>query len=74
MLNEKVKSQQVIEREDVENDIIFLGFMLFVNSVKKETAAVIEEIYADTDLEIKMITGDNIFTSIYVGLSSKMIP
>lgn len=68
MLDEKVKSQQVIEREDVENDIIFLGFMLFVNAVKKETVAVIEELYTDTDLEIKMITGDNIFTSIHVGL------
>ena len=66
-----VQSQK-IKREKVENNLIFLGFLVVENNLKENTIKVIEELH---EAKIKMImsTGDNLLTSIAVSKKCGLI-
>ncbi|ETV68888.1 hypothetical protein, variant 1 [Aphanomyces astaci] len=52
-------------RAQVECDMHFLGFLLFVNHVKPESRRVIETLEAG-DIDVRIITGDNAVTAMHV--------
>ncbi|XP_071449317.1 polyamine-transporting ATPase 13A3-like [Hetaerina americana] len=54
-----------MEREEVETNLTFLGFILFENRLKKITASVINNLRTANIRQI-MVTGDNILTAISV--------
>ena len=56
----------------MENNLIFLGFILFKNKLKLDTKEVINSIKI-SNCNLIMATGDNPFTSISVGLESGLI-
>ena len=58
--------------EDYENDLIFLGFIVFNNKLKRDTKQVINELM-NANLNLIMATGDNPFTSISVAQQCGLI-
>ncbi|XP_040284285.1 probable cation-transporting ATPase 13A4 isoform X2 [Bufo bufo] len=62
-----------LEREHVESDLIFLGFLIMENKLKPETKPVLEELI-EAKIRTVMITGDNLLTACTVGKASGMIP
>ena len=60
------------DREDYENDLIFLGFIVFNNKLKRDTKQVINELM-NANLNLIMATGDNPFTSISVAQQCGLI-
>ena len=68
--------QSLYEKEinpiDKENDLTFLGLVIFKNPLKKDTQNVIEKLYK-AKFKLVMSTGDNECTSYYVAQESKMI-
>ena len=63
-----IKEMNIIEsiqREKVENKMIFLGFLIVTDKLKPETKSTITNLDR-ADLRIMMATGDNILTSISV--------
>lgn len=54
-----------MSRSDVENDLDFIGFIVFENKLKPTTAGVLEELLA-SNIGAVMVTGDNILTAISV--------
>ncbi|KAG9493957.1 hypothetical protein GDO78_001692 [Eleutherodactylus coqui] len=62
-----------LEREEVESDLVFLGFLIMENKLKPETKAVLQELMA-AKIRTVMITGDNLQTACTVGKTSGMIP
>ncbi|XP_075056987.1 putative cation-transporting ATPase 13A4 [Mixophyes fleayi] len=71
-LNEDGKVE-TLKREEVEHDLLFLGFLIMENKLKAETKPVIHELKA-ANIRTIMLTGDNIQTACTVGQSSGMIP
>jgi len=63
---------QKIKRDQVENDLIFLGFLVMQNTLKPQTKGVIRELRA-AELKIVMITGDNLLTGISVSRDSGIV-
>lgn len=63
---------QRMPREDVERDLDFLGFLLFENKLKPQTATVLSELDA-AGIATVMITGDNLYTAVAVARASGMI-
>lgn len=57
--------QSFEERTYFENDLIFLGFIVFKNKLKRDTKLIMSKL-KNTDINIMMATGDNPFTSISV--------
>ncbi|XP_056421382.1 probable cation-transporting ATPase 13A4 [Hyla sarda] len=62
-----------IDRQVVECDLTFLGFMILENRLKPETNAVLEEL-SEANIRVVMVTGDNLQTAVTVGKKSGMIP
>ena len=56
----------VIPREEVEKELIFLGFLIMQNKLKAVTIKSIKELN-DADIRTIMATGDNMLTAISVG-------
>lgn len=52
-------------RTDVESNLDFVGFIVFENKLKPTTAAVLEELI-ESNIGVRMVTGDNILTAISV--------
>ena len=67
--NEDVNSKT---EEELETDLVFLGFLLVDNPLKVKTRSSIVELKAK-GIKVGMITGDNLYTGINVGLSSNII-
>jgi len=61
-----------LEREEVECDLIFLGFLVFINKMKDETYKAIEELKA-ANIKSIMATGDHGLTAISVAKKCKII-
>lgn len=59
-----VKAQKMT-RTDVESNLDFVGFIVFENKLKPTTAAVLEELI-ESNIGVRMVTGDNILTAISV--------
>ena len=56
---------ETIQREKIENKMIFLGFLIVTDKLKPETKSTIISL-DKADMRIMMATGDNILTSISV--------
>jgi len=74
--NPSSRTFSVYEKEinpiDKENNLTFLGLIIFRNPLKKDTQSVIEKLYK-AKFKLVMSTGDNECTSYYVAQESKMI-
>ncbi len=55
-----------IQRDEIENGLQFLGFMIMQNKLKPVTQAVIRELQG-AKIRTVMATGDNVLTAIHVG-------
>ncbi|EDQ89259.1 uncharacterized protein MONBRDRAFT_25515 [Monosiga brevicollis MX1] len=64
---------KAMPREKVERDLTFLGFAIFENRVKPETAGILERLH-QAHIRTVMITGDNVLTACSVARSSGMVP
>ncbi|CAJ0920884.1 unnamed protein product [Ranitomeya imitator] len=62
-----------LEREEVESDLVFLGFLIMENKLKPQTKPVIQEL-TEAKIRTVMITGDNLQTACTIGKASGMIP
>ena len=71
-LNYSLKEILNFERNKFEKDLIALGIIIFENKLKEETIQTISEL-KNADVKTLMITGDNILTSINVGIECKII-
>ena len=63
---------QTISREDVEKNMIFLGFLIVKNKLKEKTKESLIK-YDEADLRMLMATGDNILTAICVSKECNLI-
>src|SRR5690606_34229442 len=63
---------QQINREIIESNLIFLGFLIVENKLKKETKSSIE-VLKHADMKMIMATGDNILTAISVARDCNII-
>ncbi|KAG8445089.1 hypothetical protein GDO86_010018, partial [Hymenochirus boettgeri] len=63
---------QQLERNMVETDLIFLGFLILQNHLKAETNCAIQEL-KEAKIRTVMITGDNLQTALNIGLNCGMI-
>ena len=67
------KSESLGKEQELEKNMNFLGFMLVHNPIKPETKGIIEKL-TNNGISSCMITGDNVFTAINIGLVSTIIP
>ena len=61
------------DREDVEQDLVFLGFLIFENKLKPVTTEIITKL-KDANMKVMMVTGDNPFTAINVAIKCNILP
>ena len=54
-----------IERDGVENDLTFIGFIVMENRLKQVTTSIIEDLNR-ANVRTIMVTGDNVLTAISV--------
>lgn len=68
----KWKQAQKVNRETIECDLNFLGFIVMQNTLKPETTPVIQTLQA-ANVRTVMITGDNVMTAICVARECGMV-
>jgi predicted P-type ATPase len=61
-----------VRREDVEGSLTFGGFINFRNPLREETCDVLWQV-EESEMTSAMITGDNVFTGIFIARESGMI-
>ena len=66
------QQSQSISREQVEKNMIFLGFLIVKNKLKEKTKESLTK-YDQADLRMVMATGDNILTAICVSKECNLI-
>jgi len=66
------KQSQEVHRDEVEKNMIFLGFLIVQNKLKSETIPTIE-ILRNAQYRMAMATGDNILTAISVAKECKLV-
>ena len=66
------QQSQSIPRENVEKNMIFLGFLIVKNKLKEKTKESLIK-YDEADLRMIMATGDNILTAICVSKECNLI-
>jgi cation-transporting ATPase 13A3/4/5 len=57
---------QKVQRDDIEKDVHFLGFLIMQNKLKPVTTSVINTLN-EANIRTIMATGDNVLTAISVG-------
>lgn len=62
-----------LEREDVEKDLYFVGFLIMENKLKTTTTPTIMELQK-ANIRSIMVTGDNALTAISVARQCNIIP
>ncbi|CAD7928280.1 unnamed protein product [Amoebophrya sp. A120] len=62
-----------VTRQELEQDLTFLGFLHFRNEIKPDSAAALAEL-RNANIRLVMITGDNLWTGVQVGLRSGLVP
>ena len=72
MINNDVNDMQNIQRDLIENNMIFLGFLIIKNDLKVNTDKYID-IFEQAGLKLIISTGDNLFTSLYVAKKCGLI-
>lgn len=60
------------ERNLVESDLIFDGFLIMENKIKKVSAKIIKEL-KDCEIETIMATGDNLLTAVQIAKECQII-
>ena len=50
-----------------------IGLVTFVNELKPEAEKCIERLREEVEVDIKMITGDNIYTAVKTGFNTGLI-
>ncbi|XP_062598964.1 polyamine-transporting ATPase 13A3-like, partial [Saccostrea cucullata] len=63
---------QRIQREQVERNLTFLGFLVLENRLKPETTPIIHKLL-DADIRTVMVTGDNMLTALSVARECGMV-
>ncbi|XP_046445093.1 polyamine-transporting ATPase 13A3-like isoform X2 [Daphnia pulex] len=63
---------QKVQREDLENELTFLGLVVLENRLKPDTKAIINQL-SDAAVRTVMVTGDNILTAISVARDCGMV-
>ncbi|XP_065323133.1 uncharacterized protein LOC135930280 [Gordionus sp. m RMFG-2023] len=63
---------QKLNRNELEKDLHFLGFMIFENKLKPNSRAVID-ILKQAKIDVFMVTGDNLLTAIYTAKQCSLI-
>lgn len=63
----KNKPSEIQNRVNMECDLSFLGFILFENKLKNESQKTIN-VLKGADIEVKMVTGDNMLTAVTIAL------
>ena len=66
------KDLQTLQREEVENELIFLGFLIMENKLKSNTTEIIN-ILNQAKIRTIMATGDNAMTAISVARECNLI-
>jgi cation-transporting P-type ATPase 13A2 len=66
-----VKAQKM-KRHEVENNLSFVGFIIFENKLKPSTAPVLRELLS-ANIRAIMVTGDNILTAISVARECNLL-
>lgn len=61
-----------LDRTEVESELKFIGFIIFENKLKQDTATTIKQLN-DAKIRTVMCTGDNVLTAISVGRECHMI-
>ncbi|CAD8065143.1 unnamed protein product [Paramecium primaurelia] len=64
--------QQLHKREIYEQNMIFLGFLIFENKLKAETQSTILSL-KQSNIKSIMVTGDNPYTAINIGLQCNIL-
>lgn len=59
-------------RNEAENDLDFIGFIIFENKLKPSTAGIITELQS-SNIRTAMVTGDNILTAISVARECSLL-
>jgi predicted P-type ATPase len=70
---ESWQAARLLNRDQVETNMTFLGLVVFENRVKPESAPVLEQLH-QAHIRTLMITGDNIKTACSVAHTSGMVP
>jgi cation-transporting ATPase 13A2 len=65
-------TSQKMSRESAENNMIFLGFIIVQNKLKKNTTSSIEILH-NAGLKLIMATGDNLLTAVSVAQDCKLV-
>lgn len=68
----KTDNIEYYSREQAEKNLIFLGFYIVQNKLKKETTPEIH-ILRKSDLKMYMATGDNILTASFIGQQCSLV-
>ncbi|CAD8075516.1 unnamed protein product [Paramecium sonneborni] len=67
-----LNQQQLHKREIYEQNMIFLGFLIFENKLKAETKSTIISL-KQSNIKSIMVTGDNPYTAINIGLQCNIL-
>eukprot|EP00095_Tigriopus_kingsejongensis_P012017 maker-scaffold982_size73714-snap-gene-0.8 protein:Tk12017 transcript:maker-scaffold982_size73714-snap-gene-0.8-mRNA-1 annotation:"cation-transporting atpase 13a3" len=68
----KITKVERMEREEVEEDLVFAGLIILENRLKAETTPIIEQLHK-AQLRTIMVTGDNVNTALSVAKECKII-
>jgi len=61
-----------VKREDIEKNLVFLGFLIMENKLKPESTEVLQDLKL-CEVKCSMVTGDNILTAISVARQCNII-
>ena len=71
-LAKKYLNNEDIDRDEVERDLSFIGFINFKNMLREETPDVLRQLKGG-DIKSVMLTGDSVFTGIKIARESGLI-
>ena len=71
-LNCSIEEVNQITREEAENNLIFVGFLIMHNRLKPETIPTIEKLKR-ANIESIMVTGDNPLTACYIAYACNLV-
>jgi magnesium-transporting ATPase (P-type) len=63
----------MLNRKEVESDLLFQGVLNFSNDLREDSPGMIKELN-EAGVQPIMLTGDNLFTGIYIARESGIIP
>lgn len=61
-----------VKRDDIESNLVFLGFLIMENKIKPESTEVLLDL-KKCEVKCSMVTGDNILTAISVARQCNII-